>query len=75
MSSPLPTQNLPIYTMGLFSEDLKDWLRRQKIKYFHRQGGPRVPSKETDIYFDWRTTRDKPKEDPGNMHPGRRVME
>jgi hypothetical protein len=75
MSSPFPTQDLPIYTMGLLSEEQKDWLIRQKIKYFHQQGGPRVPSKETNLYFDWRTTRDKPKEDSGNMHPGRRVME
>jgi hypothetical protein len=61
--------------MHLLSEKQKDWLRRQKIKYFHRQGGPRVPNKETDLYFDWRTLRDTPKDDPEHVHPGRRVME
>jgi hypothetical protein len=75
ISSLLHTQDLPTYTMGLLSEGQKDWFRRQKIKYFHRQGGPRIPNKETNLYFDWRTLRDKPKEDQENVHPGQRVIE
>jgi hypothetical protein len=45
-------------------------IRRLKIKYLNKHGGPPVPSKDADLYFDWRRMRDKPKQTPENVHPG-----
>jgi hypothetical protein len=50
--------------------EYRDKLRRLKIKHFHKHGGPREPSKDADLYFDWRRLREKPKQDHNNVHPG-----
>ena len=37
---------------------------------FPQARGPSVPSKDTDLYFDWRRLKEKPKQDHNNVHPG-----
>lgn len=52
---------------------IRDWFRAQKMKYLYRQGGPRDPSKDTDLYFDWRRHHQRPRQDHTNIHPGTHV--
>jgi hypothetical protein len=60
-------------TMGPRSQAFHDWLRRQKIRYLYRDGGPAVPSQKTKLYFDWRTLRGSPKQSPETAHPGTQI--
>lgn len=55
--------------------DAKDWVRRKKIRYLERAGGPQAPSKESYLYFDWRRLRNKPEVNTGNVHPGRQIWD
>jgi hypothetical protein len=61
--------------MSLLSKELHDWIRRQKIKYMHRQAGRIVPNKDTDLYFGWRIQRDDPRQNHESIHPGRKMHE
>lgn len=62
------------YDIIILKQRVKDWFRRQKVRWFHTQGGPRKPSKETGLYFDWRGVYQPDKQTPGNAHPGTRVL-
>jgi hypothetical protein len=61
--------------MGLRKLKLQNWLRRQKLKYMYRNGGPRASDKDTALYFDWRRLKIKPRQDHGNVHPGTKFWE
>ncbi|KAF2818431.1 hypothetical protein CC86DRAFT_413941 [Ophiobolus disseminans] len=53
--------------------EYRDRVRRLKTKYLYKHGGPPEPSKDADLYFDWRRLREKPKQDHHNVHPGNEV--
>ncbi|KAF2127701.1 hypothetical protein P153DRAFT_387433 [Dothidotthia symphoricarpi CBS 119687] len=58
------------YDIIILKQKFRGWFRSMKVKYFHKHGGPREPSKETDLYFDWRRMREPDNQTSGNAHPG-----
>jgi hypothetical protein len=52
---------------------INDWIRRQKIKYLNKQGGPAVPNETTELYFDWRKLRAESGQNHYSIHPGIRM--
>jgi hypothetical protein len=56
--------------MSQRSQAMRDWLRRQKIKHLHKEGGPVLPSKGTHLYFDWRRLHANPVQKAEDIHPG-----
>jgi hypothetical protein len=49
---------------------LEDWFRQLKIRFSNYHAGPVRPDRKSDLYFDWRSTRPKPKQTAENAHPG-----
>jgi hypothetical protein len=54
----------------LWTERLKDWFRRLKIRFQNYHDGPVRPDRKSELYFDWRGTRPQPRQTAENAHPG-----
>jgi hypothetical protein len=53
-----------------WTERVKDWLRRLKIRFQNYHDGPVRPDRKSELYFDWRGTRPIRRQTAENAHPG-----
>lgn len=48
----------------------KEWLRRLRIRTRNHHGGPKRRDPQSDLYYDFRTTKPRPTQTAENAHPG-----